>query len=198
MLYKSPHLGVGIADENGIIDGNDALLTMIQYTRAQLLAGEIDWWSMTPVEIRHRDLNALEQIREYGACVPFEKELVLGDGSRLPILVGAVRLTTEPLQWSVYLVNLTEQRKLHEAERKVREWGSRYEIINRLAHEINNPLAALTFVTHLIRTHRDVSPDLQELALSADEMLKRIAAVVAQVLEESRVGERRSEAGGAA
>jgi DNA-binding response OmpR family regulator len=190
MLYKSPHLGVGIADENRITDANDALLAMIQRTREQMLAGEIDWLAMTPEEIRHRDADALEQIREYGACVPFEKEFILPDGVRLPFLVGAVRLTTQPLQWSVYIVNLTEQRKLRESEQKVREWESRYAIINRLAHEINNPLAALMFLTHLIETHGDMSADLREMAASAEEMLKRIAAVVAQVLAESGTKEK--------
>ena len=195
MLYKSPHLGVGIADENRIIDANDALLTMIHHTREQMLAGEIDWLAMTPAEMRHRDVNAVEQIREYGACMPFEKEFILPDGSRLPFLVGAVRLTAEPLQWSVYLVNLKEQRRLQAAEQKVREWESRYAIINRLAHEINNPMAALMFVIHLIETHPDMSADLRELAANADQMLKRIATVVAQVLEESRAGERAPETG---
>jgi ActR/RegA family two-component response regulator/signal transduction histidine kinase len=192
LLYKSPHLGVAIANENHIIDANDALLTMIQYTREQMMAGEIDWFEMTPKEIRHRDINAVEQIREYGACVPFEKEFILPDGSRLPFLVGAVRLTSEPLQWAVYIVNLLEQRKLTTVERKVREWESRHAIINHLAHEINNPLAALMFTVHLMGTHSDLSNDMRELVSNAEEMLQRVAAVVKQVLAESQ-GERGRE-----
>ena len=186
LLYKSPHLGVAIANENHIIDANDALLTMIQYTREQMMAGEIDWFEMTPKEIRNRDINAVEQIREYGACVPFEKEFILPDGSRLPFLVGAVRLTTEPLQWAVYIVNLLEQRKLTTVESKVREWESRHAIINHLAHEINNPLAALMFTVHLMGTHSDLSNDMRELVSNAEEMLQRVAAVVKQVLAESQ------------
>lgn len=189
MLYRSPHLGVAIANENRIIDANDALLSMIRYTREQMLAGEIDWMEMTPVEIRHRDVNAVEQIREYGACVPFEKEFILPDGSRLPFLVGAVRLTTDPLQWAVYITSLLEQQKLREAERKVREWESRHAIINHLAHEINNPLAALMFTVHLMGTHAELSGDVRELVGNAEQMLQRVATVVKQVLEESGPGE---------
>jgi len=186
LLYKSPHLGVAIANENHIIDANDALLTMIQYTREQMMAGEIDWLEMTPQELRYRDINAVEQIREYGACVPFEKEFILPDGSRLPFLVGAVRLTSEPLQWAVYIVNLLEQRRLTTVEHKVREWESRHAIINHLAHEINNPLAALMFTVHLMRTHANVSNDMHELVNNAEEMLQRVATVVKQVLAESQ------------
>jgi ActR/RegA family two-component response regulator/PAS domain-containing protein len=189
MLYKSPYLGVAIANENQIIDANDALLRMTRYTREQLRAGEIDWFKMTPERFRHLDVNALEQLREYGACIPFEKEFNLPDGTTLPFLIGAVRLSTEPFQWSVYMIDLTEQRRLQAAERKVREWESRYAIINQLAHDINNPLAALTFTFHLLRTYPDFPPDARDLVSNADEMLDRVSDAVKKVLVESRPSE---------
>lgn len=186
MLYKSPYLGVAIADESRILDANDALLRMIQRTRDELLAGEIDWRAMTPEKYRPLDVNAIEQMREYGACLPFEKEFNLPDGSSLPFLIGAVRLSLEPFHWSVYMVDLKEQRKLQSAERKVREWESRSRIINRLAHEINNPLAGLMFTIHLLETNPELSSDSRELVRNAAEMLDRVTAVVKMVLNESR------------
>lgn len=185
-LYKSPYLGVAIADDSRIIDANDALLRMLGYTREQLSAGEISWQEMTPEEYRHLDVNAVEQLREFGACVPFEKEFILPDGSRFPFLIGAVRLSLEPFQWSVYMVDLTRQRNLQATEQKVRRWEERHQIINQLAHEINNPLAALTFTTHLMATHADLSEDLSGLVRDSGEMLERIAASVKMVLIESR------------
>jgi ActR/RegA family two-component response regulator len=189
VLYKSPHLGVAIANENRILDANDAFLNMIQHSREQLRAGEIDWLRMTPERFRPLDSNALEQLREYGACVPFEKEFNLPDGTALPFLIGAVRLSTEPFQWSVYMVDLTEQRKLQSAERKVLEWESRYAFINHLAHEINNPLAALTFTLHLLETYPDLPPDARKLVSNAAEMLDRVSESVKKVLIESRPAE---------
>ena len=189
ILYKSPYLGVAIANENQIIDANEALLRMIRYTREQLRAGEIDWFKMTPERFRPLDVNALEQLREYGACIPFEKEFNLPDGSTLPFLIGAVRLSTEPFQWSVYMIDLTEQRRLQAAERKVREWESRYALINQLAHDINNPLAALTFTLHLLGTHPDLTPDARDLVGNAAEMLGRVSDAVKKVLVESRPAE---------
>jgi DNA-binding response OmpR family regulator len=184
-LYISPYLGVAIADEGHIVDANDALLRMIQRTRDDLTRGEIDWNAMTPDEYRLLDQNGLEQLREYGACLPFEKEYVLPDGARLPFLIGAVRLNAEPLQWSAFIVDLSEQRRLRSVERKLRDWESKHEIINRLAHEINNPLAALMFTIHLLGTHSDVGSDARELVANAEIMLQRVAAVVKQVLDES-------------
>lgn len=185
-LYKSPYLGVAIANENKIIDANDAFLRMIGRTREKLIAEEISWLEMTPDKFRSLDANAIEQLREFGACVPFEKELVLPDGSSFPILIGAVRLSIEPFNWSVYMIDLTKQRRLQGAEQKLREWEARHLLINRLAHEINNPLAALTFSIHLLSSHADLSSDAHKLIQDAVEMLDRIAESVRMVLMESR------------
>lgn len=141
---------------------------------------------MTPDKFRSLDANAIEQLREFGACVPFEKELVLPDGSSFPILIGAVRLSIEPFNWSVYMIDLTKQRRLQGAEQKLREWEARHLLINRLAHEINNPLAALTFSIHLLSSHADLSSDAHKLIQDAVEMLDRIAESVRMVLMESR------------
>jgi PAS domain S-box-containing protein len=184
VLYQSPHLGVAICDENRIIDGNDAFLRMIGHTREQLTASGIDWREMTPEKFRSLDASAIEQLREFGTCVPFEKEYVLPDGSSLPFLIGAVRLSAEPLQWSSYVVEMTEQRKVQAAEQKVRAWEARYVLINHLAHELNNPLAAMTFTLHLLSTHPGLTNDTQKLVNDANGMLDRIATTVRKVLEE--------------
>ena len=184
LLYQSPYLGVAIADEHRIIDGNDAFLRMIGHTRASLAEGKIDWTAMTPEKFRALDASAMEQLREFGTCVPYEKEYLLPDGSSVPFLIGAVRLSAEPLQWSAYVVELTEQRKLQAAEEKVRAWEARYLLINHLAHELNNPLAAMTFTLHLLNTHPHLSDDTQTLVADASGMLERIATTVRRVLAE--------------
>ena len=184
LLYQSPYLGVAIADENRIIDGNDAFLRMIGHTRAELAEGKLDWRAMTPERFRALDASAMEQLREFGTCVPYEKEYVLPDGSSVPFLIGAVRLSAEPLQWSAYVVELTEQRKLQAAEEKVRAWEAKYLLINHLAHELNNPLAAMTFTLHLLSTHPHLSDDTQTLVNDASVMLERISTTVRRVLAE--------------
>ena len=126
-----------------------------------------------PERFRPLDLSAMEQLREFGTCVPYEKEFFLPDGSSVPFLIGAVRLSAEPLQWSAYVVELTEQRKLQAAEEKMRAWETKYLLINQLAHELNNPLAAMTFTLHLLSTHPHLSNDTQALVNDASVMLKR-------------------------
>ena len=183
-LYQSPYLGVAIADENHIIDANDAFLRMIGHSREQVAAGEVAWRKMTPERFRALDSSAMDQLREFGTCAPYEKEFVLPDGTAMPFLIGAVRLSAEPFHWSAYVVEMTEQRKLQAAEEKVRAWEARYRLINHLAHELNNPLAAMTFTVHLLSTHPHLSGDMSKLVDDASEMLDRITSAVRRVLEE--------------
>ncbi len=186
LLYQSPYLGVAIADEVRFIDANDAFLRMIGHSRDQLAAGNIDWRKMTPEKFHSLDDSAMDQLREYGTCVPYEKEFVLPDGSSLPFLVGAVRLSLDPLQWSAYVVDFTEQRKLLAAEQKLKAWETRYALINQLAHELNNPLAAMTFTLHLLSTQDNLSDDTRALLKDASGMLDRISDTVRRVLQEVR------------
>jgi len=184
-LYQSPYLGVLIADENRIIDANDAFMKMIGRQRDELLAGDLDWHQMTPARFHSMDNTALEQLREFGTCVPYEKEYSLPNGTKVPFLIGGVRLGLEPFQWSAYVVDVTEQRKLHAADEKLKAWQMRYKLINLLAHELNNPLAAMTFTLHLLRTREDLSDDTLTLLHDAASMLDRVSATVSRVLVES-------------
>jgi signal transduction histidine kinase len=83
------------------------------------------------------------------------------------------------------VVDVTEQRKLHAADEKLKAWQMRYKLINLLAHELNNPLAAMTFTLHLLRTREDLSDDTLTLLHDAASMLDRVSATVSRVLVES-------------
>jgi PAS domain S-box-containing protein len=183
-LYQSPYLGVAIVEEDRIVDANQSFLRMAGLNRERLTGGRVHWREVTPEKYHALDASAMEQLREFGTCVPYEKEFLLPDGSTLPLLIGAVRLGNEPFQWSCYVVNLTEQRALHLAEQKVKIWESRYLLINHLAHELNNPLAAMTFTLHLLSTHPSLTEDTRILVQETSTMLDRIANTVRLVLEE--------------
>jgi PAS domain S-box-containing protein len=182
-LYKSADLGLVMADMDRVIDANEAALRMFGFTREEMRAGKLSWLELTPPEYRHADENALAQISEFGACIPFEKEFVLRDGTRFPFIIGAVRLTTEPLSWAAYLLSLSENRRMASAERRAHELRLKSTLVNQLAHELNNPLAALTFVIHLLGTRSDVETDeTKKLLTTACELVERISGTVQRVL----------------
>lgn len=181
-LFQSSHLGVVIATPDRVVDANDAFLQMAGYSREELMEGQIDWRRITPPEFRPSDQKAIEQLQKFGVAVPYEKAFIRRDGSRVDFVVGAVRLSDDPITWACYTVDLTETKQLREAKH---ELLARQKIINQLAHELNNPLAALTFLLHLAMTHQDLPSKHLELLQEAIFQLSRISDTVREVVAQT-------------
>jgi signal transduction histidine kinase len=102
-------------------------------------------------------------------------------------MMGAVRLTSEPFTWASYTVDLREHYNALAAEQKARELQAKNELINQIAHELNNPLAALTFLLSLLSTRPDiVTGESRSLLRQASEQLDRIAQAVREMLAASQ------------
>lgn len=117
-LIDSNIIPIVCANLNGVTEANDAFLAMIGSSRDELNAGKIDWAKMTPPEHRVKDMEGLQQLEQRGFCTPFEKEFVLGDGKRIPFLIGAVAVNPSPLEWLCFLVDLSD---LKRTEAELRE-----------------------------------------------------------------------------
>ena len=148
-------------------------------------AGTIHWCQITAPEFRVQSKKAWEQAREYGAYVPFEKIYQCRDGSLLPVLIGGVRLRREPLEILSWVVNLTEQKRAAEAEQQARQLEARGRLVNRLAHDINNPLEALTNLLYLLRGDTALNPQAAEYVAKAGVALDRINGTVEALLAEA-------------
>ena len=107
-------LGFVLADERGIIEANDAFLSMVGHDRSDFAAGRIDWRAMTPPEWAPMDDAAIVQMRESGACRPFEKELFDAQGRRVPVLIGAAVVGPDPLTWVTFTVDLSDRKRAEE------------------------------------------------------------------------------------
>lgn len=84
-------IGVGVADLSGnILEANEAFLQMVGYTQEALFWGDLHVDEITPPEYRPLDERAVEQLERSGVCIPYEKEYIRKDGSRISVLVGAV------------------------------------------------------------------------------------------------------------
>ena len=112
-LIEANILGVSIADLDGAIsEANDKFLHLVGYTRDDLLAGKVRWDQMTPPEYAAVDARAIAQLKESTLAIPYEKEYIRKDGSRIPVLIGATLL--EPGQGSCvsYIVDLNERKRV--------------------------------------------------------------------------------------
>jgi hypothetical protein len=93
VLFDSDMVGMLLWTLDGRITGaNDKFLKTIGYTRNELMSGGIRWPELTPPEFRPADEQALAQLKATGVDIPYEKEFVRKDGSRVPVIIGAAML----------------------------------------------------------------------------------------------------------
>lgn len=104
--------GVVSGEFDRVPEANDAFLELIGYTRDDLLAGRLLWPDLTPPEYAPLDELAHEEGLRFGACTPFEKELIRKDGTRVPVLVVTAVLKLSPFRWISFVQDLRERDRL--------------------------------------------------------------------------------------
>src|SRR3989454_3937539 len=148
-LVDANIVGVVIVDQDSrVIEANNAYLDMVGCTRDDLVLGRVNWMDLTPPEWMAVSQRAVEQLRATGSTDLFEKEYLLKDGTRVPVLVAAASIT--PTQAVAFVVDLRDRKATEEALLRAREELARVtrvsivgELTASIAHEINQPLAAV-------------------------------------------------------
>ena len=79
------------------------------YSREDLLKGRLNWPNVTPPEYAALDELAHEEGLRFGACTPFEKELIRKDGKRVPVLIATAVLKLSPFRWISFVQDLRER-----------------------------------------------------------------------------------------
>ena len=154
-LVDSGILGIVLSDMTGnITEANDAFLSIVGYSREDLMAGRVSGATLNPPERETTDAAARIQLRERGVAHPWEKELVRKDGKRVPIMNGVVMLDESTDESMAFVLDLTE-RKLAEAAgreseaRKTAVMEAALDAIVLMDHEGTitefNPAAERTF-----------------------------------------------------
>jgi formate hydrogenlyase transcriptional activator len=104
--------GIVSGEFDHITEANDAFLDLTGYTREDLLAGGHHWHDLTPAEYAPLDELAHEEGLRFGACTPFEKELIRKDGTRVPVLIATALLKLAPLRWITFVQDLRERGRM--------------------------------------------------------------------------------------
>jgi formate hydrogenlyase transcriptional activator len=113
---RSTIAGVVSGEFDRIPDVNDAFLELVGYGREDLLEGRLHWPDLTPPEYAPLDELAHEEGLRFGACTPFEKELIRKDGTRVPVLVATAVLKLSPFRWITFVQDLRERDRLESIE----------------------------------------------------------------------------------
>jgi PAS domain S-box-containing protein len=158
-LFESDIIGIIFWDlQGGITDANDAFLSMVGFSREELLSGKVLWTQLTPPEHRPADALATEELRTTGSFRPFEKEYLRRDGSRVPVLVGGSFFEGSRDKGVAFVLDLTEHRRAEGALQTAREELVRQEklaILGQLSgsvgHELRNPLGVMSNAVYFLK-----------------------------------------------
>jgi PAS domain S-box-containing protein len=158
-LVEANVVGIAMWNLEGlIIEANDAFLQMVQYDREDLTSGRVRLTDLTPAEWRGSDERALADLNARRSFQPFEKEYFRKDGSRVPVLLGGALLEGNGNEGVAFVLDLTEQKRAQEMLQQAQQtlYTTQVELarVSRvttmgqlaasIAHEINQPLTAIT------------------------------------------------------
>jgi len=173
-LVDSSIIGIVFWGMDGSIsDANEAFLQMVGYSREDLLAGDVRWERMTLPEYKAIDADKLAEVRATRTSTPYEKEFQRKDGSRVPVLIGAVLFDDSPDHGVAFVLDLSA-RKQAEAERQARqaaEAASRAKsaFVANMSHELRTPLNGILGYAQILE--RD--PTLTERQLAGIDVIRK-------------------------
>src|SRR4029077_5764258 len=199
-LVDANVVGMVMWNLQGAITGaNEAFLRMVQYDIEDIASGRVRWTELTPPEWRDRDERAITELKTTGIFQPFEKEYFRKDGSRVPVLLGGALFEGNGNDGVAFVLDLTEQKraqeKLQEAQQslyatqvdlaRVSRLTTMGELAASIAHEVNQPLTAVTNnASACLRLLADRNLDPEVLRLALGEIVAdatRASAVIARI-----------------
>jgi len=108
---RSTIAGIVSGEFNWILEANDAFLNILGYSREDLLNGALRWPDLTPPEFTALDDLAHEEALRFGACTPYEKELLRKDGTRVAVLIATAVLKLAPFRWITFVQDLRDRNR---------------------------------------------------------------------------------------
>ncbi|GHO47551.1 PAS domain-containing sensor histidine kinase [Ktedonospora formicarum] len=180
ILMNSNIIGIFVGEGDQIVDANDTFLRMTGYTREDLRAGRMNWTHMTHPDYLARTVEAQHELDTQQSLTPYEKEYVCKDGSRLPVLVGAVLLEHHSFQAITFVLDNSARKELEQRKD---------DFISMASHELRNPLTALKLRITLL--HRQLAKQGLQAAVSAlcsmETQINKLTRLVEELLDVSKI-----------
>ncbi len=179
------------SSEDAIIgEGLDGIITswnagaerMFGYTRTEAIGQSV---SILHSEGDAQELDAILQlIREGKRASHFETKRCRKDGTRIDVSVSVSPVRDENrkiIGGAKIIREITDRKRSEELIRKTEKLAVAGRLAASVAHEINNPLAALTNLLYLLKSE-SLSERASEFLSMADRELARVAQITTQAL----------------
>ena len=191
-LFDANIIGIMLADLSGVvIEANDEFLSLVGYSRDDLLTGRLRWDQITPPEFAHLDVRAIESLQATGVCPAWEKEYFRKDGSRVPVMVGVSMLDNSSNECICFVLNMTQQRRTQEQLTRAKETAdaaneSKSLFLANMSHEIRTPMNAIIGLTELVLDSPLTAQQRDNLTAVADSA-ESLLSLINHILDFSKI-----------
>ena len=188
-LVESSIIGIGIGPLDGkLLDANDAWLKLLGYTHEEMLSGTLRWDKMTPPEYHEIDQRAVDQLTKTGVALPWEKEFIRKDGSRVAVLIGVAALESEQgdIEAVSFVVDLSERKQLEQQLRKAQKMEAIGQLAGGIAHDFNNLLSVIIGYSEILLGRTGLDAKMHGQCEEIKRAGNRAASLTRQLLAFSR------------
>ena len=191
-LVEAMPLGLLIGDSRGRITyANSAVEHLLGYSAGQLSSGDVSLQSLCPA----LDLLPLLADDPTVSATPFEAVCSTTAGQSVDVLLGVAVLNPEAVQQerqvAAFIADLSRQKRSEEVLRRTEKLAVAGRLAASIAHEINNPLEAITNCLYLL-ANTDLTEDGRSFLDLAQKELDRVAQITVQTLRFYRQSTRRA------
>ncbi len=190
-LVTAMPVGLIVIEPRGSVRyANLAMERLLGYTEKELRSGEVGLHEIFDSSGNATLTRLLQASTSPTRLRPFEAMCRARDGVLVPVLVAVAALAPEdtkavanaaPEQFAIFFVDLTEQKRGEEVLRRTEKLAATGRLAASIAHEINNPLEAVTNCLFLIGTE-ELNGRAQEFLRMAQRELDRVSHITTQTL----------------
>jgi PAS domain S-box-containing protein len=187
-LVQAMPVGLIIAEPSGTVQyANSSVERLLGYGEQELRSGAVAFGSIFGAE-GPTVLTRLHAITTAEPRPPFEALCRTRSNDYIPVLIALAPLasdssdtTAAPEQIAIFFVDLSEQKRSEEVMRRTEKLAATGRLAASIAHEINNPLEAVTNCLFLIGSCR-LDARSQEYLRIAQQELDRVSHITTQTL----------------